>query len=306
MRLEQLAKLRAQIVWSLHDMWAFTGGCHYTNDLCEKYMERCGQCPVLASKSVTDLSRKVWKRKKKTYENIDNMTVVGLSNWLAYEAKRSSLLSKREIVTLSNPIDTGVFRPIDKHTARTLWKIPEGAPVVAFGAMNAASDKRKGYDLLIEALQRMGRSDIHVIVFGASEANSFIDEDIPFTVHYTGHLHDDVSLVTLYNAADVMVVPSRVEAFGQTASEAMSCGTPAVAFRYSGLVDIIDHKENGYLAEPYKTEDLAAGIEWMLKDIPRLEKLSRAAREKVVKEFDYSVVAPKYIELYENILNREK
>lgn len=125
--------------------------------------------------------------------------------------------------------------------------------------------------------------------------------DFGFKTHYLGHLHDDVSLVTLYSSVDVMIVPSLKEAFGQTASEAMACRTPVVAFGATGLLDIVDHKTNGYLAKPFDTDDLAYGIEWVL-NAPNYDELSYNAREKVLREFESVVVAEKYVELYKEVL----
>jgi glycosyltransferase involved in cell wall biosynthesis len=286
-------------------MWAFTGGCHYNNEGCRAFEQSCGRCPVLGSTKERDLSRRVWDRKRRFFDKVENLTVVGLSRWLAEEASTSALFAGRPVVNLPNPIDCSVYRPIDRTVARELWGISPDAKVVAFGAMRATSDTNKGYDLLVEALSHVSAPGLELLVFGASASTSGVGDDLPFRVHYTGRLHDDVSLVTLYNAADVMVVPSRIEAFGQTASEAMSCGTPTVAFDTSGLRDIVDHQSNGYLADAFDTQDLAAGIEWVLNCDGNGRGPREAAHDKVLREFDYPVVAPRYIDLYNSILNNE-
>jgi glycosyltransferase involved in cell wall biosynthesis len=103
---------------------------------------------------------------------------------------------------------------------------------------------------------------------------------------------------------DVMVVPSLQEAFGQTASESMACGTPVVAFGATGLLDIVDHKINGYLAKPFDTDDLKNGIEWVL-NTPNYDELCKNAREKVLREFDSKIVAKRHIELYEEVLENK-
>jgi len=300
--IRQLPKIERPLVWTLHDMWAFTGGCHYNDDACPRYMEKCGSCPVLGSRCEWDLSRHVWRQKRRAFSLIKSLTIICVSRWLSAEAERSSLFSGRNIFNIPNPIDTTIFRPIDRKMARSLWNIPLDTPVIAFGAPGITS-KRKGYDLLLTAIRSLKRTDVHVIIFGAEADSSFsTNSQVDLPVYYIGPLHDDISLVTLYNVADVMVVPSRVEAFGQTASEAMACGTPVVAFGYSGLIDIVEHRLNGYLAEPYQPDDLAAGIQWLLADSTRWKSLSNAARKKVVQEFDYAVVARRYVELYNNIL----
>lgn len=299
-RIEDIAKIKAPIVWSLHDMWAFTGGCHY-DEGCGRYVEQCGYCKVLGSQKENDLSGKIWKRKAKTLSKIENITIVGLSKWLQISAKKSSLLKNKNIVNLPNPIDTDKFKPLDKQKARELWNLPQEKKLVLFGAMNATNDPRKGFKELTDALQRLDKNlDIELVVFGSSKPQNA--PNFEFKTHYLGHLYDDVSLVTLYSAVDVMVVPSLQEAFGQTASESMACGTPVVAFGATGLLDIVDHKTNGYLAKPFESEDLKDGIEWVL-NAANYNELCKNAREKVLREFDSKIVAKKYIDLYREILN---
>jgi len=301
--IEDIAKINAPIVWSLHDMWAFTGGCHLvasTTQMCDKYIRNCGNCDFLGSKKTKDLSFKVLQRKKKAFMKISNMAIIGVSNWMAGCAKKSALFSDKKVVCLPNPLNTGVFKPMDKMQARILWNLPKDKKLVLFGAVLATSTPYKGYDLLVEALNEISSQNVEFVVFGSSEPKN--SPKLSHKIHYLGHLNDDVSLVSLYSASDVMVVPSRREAFGQTASEAMSCGTPVVAFEIGGLPDIIDRKTNGYLAQPFDTSDLAKGIDWVLNS-EHYDDLAKKAREKTVREFDYGVVAKKYIELYEEVAN---
>lgn len=300
-RIEELVRIKAPIVWTLHDNWAFTGGCHIMWD-CEKYKAACGACPRLGSNIEKDLSRKTFKRKRKAFSKIEDVTIVGLSNWLVGCAKESALLSNRNVVFLPNPMDTQAFFPIDKKVARGILNLPKEKKLILFGAMSSVSDINKGYKELSLALEKLKTPDAELIVFGASQSQK--SETFSQKAHYLGRLHDDISLRVLYSAADVMIVPSRQEAFGQTASESMACGTPVVAFGATGLLDIIDHKVNGYLAEAYNVEDIAKGVDWILQtdDYPIL---SMAARQKVIDYFDYKIVAPEYIKLYRTVLQKE-
>ena len=299
MRVEDIARIKAPIVWSLHDMWAFTGGCHY-NEECEGYKKSCGNCKVLGSSKESDLSRKIFKRKQKAFASKKDMTIVGLSNWLNECSKSSTLLKDKNHRNLPNPVNTNTFKPFDKEKARELWSFPKDKKLVLFGAMGATSDPRKGFKELSDAMEHLTSKDIEFVVFGSGKPQNA--PDFGFKTHYLGILHDDVSLITLYSAVDVMVVPSLQEAFGQTASESMSCGTPVVAFGATGLLDIVVHQKTGYLAKPFESKDLADGIEWIL-NTPYYYELCMNAREKVVREFDSKVVAGKYEELYEKILD---
>ena len=299
MRVEDIALIKAPIVWSLHDMWAFTGGCHYDEE-CEGHKDGCGNCKVLDSDKQNDLSAKLFKRKQKAFASKKDMTIVGLSKWLKECSESSTLLKNKKHINLPNPIDTDTFKPFDKEKSRELWCLPKDKKLVLFGAMGATSDPRKGFKELSDAMEHLTSKDIEFVVFGSGKPQNA--PDFGFKTHYLGILHDDVSLITLYSAVDVMVVPSLQEAFGQTASESMSCGTPVVAFGATGLLDIVVHQKTGYLAKPFESKDLADGIEWIL-NTPYYYELCMNAREKVVREFDSKVVAGKYEELYEKILD---
>ena len=300
LKIEDLAKIEKPVVWSLHDMWAFTGGCHYDEE-CGKYKEKCGNCKVLGSNKEKDLSHKVFKRKEKIYKNLD-LTVVGLSRWLNECSKESSLLKDKKHIHLPNPIDTDVFKPFDKDKARELWSLPRDKKLVLFGAMNATGDPRKGFKELSEALQLLKNENIEFVIFGSSRPQN--PPTFTFPTHYVGQLHDDISLVTLYSAVDVMVVPSLQENLSNAIMESLSCATPVVAFDIGGNGDMIEHKQTGYLAKPFKPQDVANGIEWIFGlDKKGYNYLCLNAREKVLRKFDSRVVAKKYVKLYKEVLN---
>jgi len=298
-KIEDLKKIKAPIVWSLHDMWAFTGGCHYDEE-CGAFENSCGNCKVLGSHKKNDLSQKVFKRKQKIYEQIANMTIVGLSRWLHECAKKSTLLGQKKHIMLPNPIDTKNFKPFERNQARELWNLPKDKKLILIGAMNATSDPRKGFTEFIHALQFLSDESVEIVVFGSLEPNEA--QDFGFKTHYLGSLYDDTSLVTLYSAVDVTVVPSLQENLSNIIMENLSCATPVVAFDIGGNSDMIEHKKTGYLAKPFSSADLASGIQWVLVN-PRYDTLCKNARDKVVMEFDNSIVAPKYIMLYKDILH---
>jgi len=298
--IKDLKKISVPIVWTFHDMWPFTGGCHYNNFDCKSYLEVCGNCPVLKSNKKHDLSYRTLKLKMKEFKK-SSFHIICPSSWLKGEVEKSALFSESAVMQIPNTIDTSLFKPVNKRGVRLLWNLPLNKQIVAFGAMDAISDFNKGYDLLKKALSIFSGKNIHLVVFGASN-NTSLTDDFDFPVYSSGILLDDISLIALYNAVDVMVVPSRIESFGQTASEAMSCGTPVVAFGTTGLSDIVDHKKNGYLARPYDPIDLAKGIEWVLKEVSESNYLSKNAREKVVSTFDYDVIVPKIKQMYSDII----
>ncbi len=298
LKIEDLPRIKKPIVWSLHDMWAFTGGCHYDED-CGRYKKNCAYCKVLASNKENDLSSRILKRKNKSFKR-DDLIVIGLSQWLSNAAKESYLFKNKTIINLPNPIDTNLFKPFEQKKARQLWNLPENKKLVLFGAMGATSDPRKGYQELIGSLQRLQNEEIEWVIFGNSEPKE--KPNFKFKSHYTGQLYDDVSLITLYNACDVMLVPSLQENLSNAIMESLACGTPVVGFNIGGNSDMIEHHKNGYLAKPFDSYDLAKGIEWVLGDEERHKQLCFAAREKVIEKFDSEKVAKQYIDLYQSLL----
>jgi len=301
LRIEELKQINKPIVWTLHDMWAFTGGCHYS-DGCDRFQQDCGNCQQLNRSSKNDLSRSILRRKKKEWNGLD-ITIVTPSRWLAECAKESSLFKNRRVEVIHNGLDLNLYKPIDKIFARKIWDWPIDKKLILFGAMSATSDHRKGFDLLYEGLKQLAAkwSDkAELVVFGSSEPENPPDFGLP--VHYLGRLHDDISLALLYAAADVMVTPSRQDNLPNTVVESLACGTPVVAFDIGGMPDMIESQINGYLANSFDTSDLAAGINWVLSDNSRHKELCIKAREKAVACFDIEKIARQYTELYREVL----
>ncbi|NEO98674.1 MAG: glycosyltransferase [Symploca sp. SIO2E9] len=301
-QIETLAKLNRPLVWTLHDMWSFTGGCHYSGD-CDRYTVSCGECPQLGSTRNWDLSRWVWQRKLKAWKNL-NLTVVTPSSWLAKSASSSSLFQARRVELIPNSIDTQKYKPIKGQVARELLNLPQDKQLVLFGSLKATSNKRKGFHLLQSALQDLSKSGwqhgLELVIFGASEPEN--PPDFGFKTHYLGTLSDDLSLALVYSAADVFVLPSIQENLANTVLEAIACGTPCVTFNIGGMSDMIEHQQNGYLAQPYKIEDLAQGIAWVLENQERHQKLSARARAKAEQEFTKEIQAHRYSSLFTEIL----
>lgn len=302
LQIETIAKLDRPLVWTLHDMWSFTGGCHY-NQSCDKYIASCGACPLLGSDREADLSRQVWQRKQKAWRDID-LTIVTPSRWLADCAGSSSLFGKRRIEVIPYGLDLDTYRPIDRQTARDLLKLPQDKQLILFLSLNATSDTRKGFHLLQPALQKLSQAGwqdkLELMVVGASEPEKA--SELGFKAHYLGILKDDLTLALAFSAADVFVAPSLQDNLPNTVLEAIACGTPAVAFKIGGMPDMIEHQLNGYLAQPYEIEDLVQGITWTLEDPTRTQTLSHQARQKAEREFALTIQARAYEALYQELL----
>lgn len=306
LQVEAITKFKKPLVWTLHDMWAFTGGCHYSQE-CNHYTRSCGACPQLQSRQNWDLSRWVWQRKTKAWKEL-NLTIVTPSLWLARCATSSSLFQDLRVEVIPNGLDTKKYKPIDRQIARELLNLPQDKQLVLFGAMFATSDPRKGFHVLQPALQKLSNSEwrdrIELIVFGSSQPSN--QSNLGFKSHYLGKLTDDTSLALVYAAVDVFVAPAIQDNLPNTVMESLACGTPCVAFKVGGMSDMIEHQQNGYLAQPFEVDDLAQGIAWVLEDKERFQKLCDRVRKKVEQEFTQELQAKRYLSLFKELINSAK
>ena len=319
MKLQDLPKNKP-IVWTLHDSWPFCGVCHYFVD-CEQYKTHCGDCPMLHSGKEKDLAYCIFEEKLRAYKDL-NLHIVTPSRWLGECAKQSALLGRFPVTVIPNCLATDVYRPLseqelNEHLSVAIQQNPElhsmtrtigekdVKPLILYGAMDAATNRLKGFANLLSALQILDKKsfEANLVVFGASETNLPMQFE-HISVHFIGYVSDTDFLVTLYNLADVMVVPSLTEVFGQTASEALSCATPVVCFKTTGIQEVVDHKICGYVAKLQDSTDLAQGIQWCIENNSE-NSLSIAARQKVMDNYTIERVGKQYAELYESILNTQ-
>lgn len=291
----QLEKIRAPIVWTLRDMWAFSGGCHYAGD-CVNYQAACGNCPQLVNHADYDPSAKTHAAKLRAWAKLP-LTVAPISNWLAECARSSSLLGDKRIEVIGNPIDPSFFKPLNRRIARQAFNLPQDRKLVLFGAIGGTSDGRKGFHYLADALGKLNNDDpVELVVFGSARKEAI---DVGLPAHQIGRLQDEVSLSMLYSACDVYVLPTTQEALGKTLMEALACGTPCVSFDGTGPKDLLAHQVDGYLARMKDSADLAAGIEWTLAQAWSREEL----RRRIVQRYGVEKISERYIQLYELLVN---
>ena len=297
-----LGRISAPVVWTLHDTWAFTGGCHYPGD-CRQYTINCAKCPCICSTIGQLFARWSTVEKKNGYSRIKPVVVTPSKNF-QYNVGQSIFTKDLKCRHIPNAIDCSVFFPLDKDMARQILGIPQDGHVVAFGAVRAASDPRKGYDLLRDAmsiLKRKSSDRINTLVFGASKT---IEENAAFETYCLGTLHDDISLRLAYSAADVFVCPSREENLPNTVMESLACGTPVAAFSVGGIPDMVEHGVNGCLATPHDPEELAQEIAFVLEDPERRARMGAEARKVVEERYAAPVIARQYMALYEEVLEQ--
>ncbi len=302
MRIETLPKINKPIVWTFHDMWPLAGGEHYVGESL-RYKEGYHPSNRPTSETGLDINRWIWERKRKSWSNLDNLVIATPSEWLKKCAEESVLFRNYHIEVLPNGIDHERFHPMDHAISRKILGLPTNKILILFGAGSATRDTRKGFHLLVDALNKLDYknlpTDCELIVFGASSSKI----TFPMKANFMGTLQDEISMALLYSAADVFVAPSVEDNLPNTVLESLSCGTPVVAFNIGGMPDMVLHKRNGYLASGFDTTELAEGLKWVVDDHQRWKHLSDAARSTVIESFTLQCSAERYLNIYKEMLN---
>jgi glycosyltransferase involved in cell wall biosynthesis len=299
--ISDISRIRKPLVWTLHDMWAFCGNEHYTNE--ERWREGYWSSNRSADEKALDLNRWTWNRKRRHWKT--SFQIVTPSHWLADCVKKSFLFKDWPVTVIPNAIDTNFWKPVNQTLARQILNLPLNVPIILFGAGGGTSNPRKGFDLLEKSLLCLGKSidNLELVVFGQSKSTKL--PDFGFPVHFVGKLHDELSLKIVYSAADLMAIPSRQDNLPNTGLEAQSCGIPIVCFNTGGLEDIVDHRQSGYLAKPFDIDEFAKGIVWILEEPERLQRLKIHSRNNAVHRWAYPIVGRAYSQLYQSILYDE-
>lgn len=302
--LQALSELKKPLVWTFHDMWAFTGGCHYSSG-CIRYEANCGICPYLKRSSDNDSSRKIWNKKSELYRKL-NLTIVTPSEWLKNCAKKSSLLKDQQVEVIPYAIDTELYKPRPKTEARASFSLPQDKILILFGTMNTG-EIRKGYHFLIKALLKLHsdfpelKDKIEIIVVGSAPSEQ--EQVLPYKIHFTGRLYSEDKLVNSYNAADFFIAPSIEDNYPNTVMESLACGVPVLAYNIGGMPDMILHEQNGFLVNEVSSDALSDGIKWMIDNCGS-ELLSINSRNKILADNAPADIGEKYLELYNRILRK--
>ena len=264
-----ILKLGKPVIWVLHDMWAMTGGCHYSFD-CNKYvLGNCKLCPELERKFGKQVASYFYRKKIRAYGQAENLIIVTPSKWLGECAQRSKILGNHSINVIPNVLDRTIFRKVDKNSARQLLGIDTKAKLVLFVAESGSNNPYKGWAYLQKALEKIVSQEvdsvIQALILGCDNDET-ITASASYKIHFAGRLFDEYSLSLVYNAADLFVTPSLADNLPNTVLESLSCGTPVVAFDVGGISDLIQHKKNGYLASYKDADDLAIGMNYVLSN----------------------------------------
>ncbi len=287
------------VVWTMHDIWPATAICHYARS-CEAFHTECKNCPLLPGP--IDLANKVWKCKQRMLEG-RRVTYVACSKWLSEEASKSALLKGQVVTNIPNAIDTHVFRPQDKQKAREVLGLPTDKRIILFVSQRV-TDPRKGMSYFVDAVRKMAdqypemKENTMVAILGGHAED--VAAQLALPVHALGYVSKPQRIVEVYNSADVFVLPSLEDNLPNTLMEAMACGVPCVGFQVGGIPEMIDHQQNGYVADYRSSEDLARGIWWTLYEADH-EAVRKACLQKVAHNYSQQSVANRYLEVYESL-----
>ena len=290
-----LADLRVPQVWTAHDSWLFTGGCHY-HVTCERFTAACGACPALGSTRDDDLSRHVWERKRRAYAQI-RPTVVSPSTWMAERVRASSLAGGFPGIVIKNPIDRTVFTPADRAAARQRWNLPRDRRLVLFSALYNGS-RNKGLHLLLPAMEQVSAAEPGIELVTVGHPAEDVDHPRGVIVHRRPLVADDREMASLLAAVEVVAVPSLSENLPFAVLEAQACGVVPVAFAIGGIPDLITHRQTGWLARPYEIGDLAAGLCWAASAEAPTAAILTAAADRA----ETGRVARQHIDLYTSLM----
>jgi glycosyltransferase involved in cell wall biosynthesis len=290
------------VVWTLHDMNAFTGGCHY-NDTCFKFREHCSRCPQLGSRFNRDIAYQSFERKREIFENFpsNQLHLVALSNWMKQELSTSPLLNKFPVTIIPNSLDISVYSQRDRTELRKIFGISEEKFVLLCTAQ-LNSNFRKGYHLLSEALQYLASYQeiterIIIMTIGHKPLlfpNSFEQINLGFIKH-------EGLMSAIYNIADLFMLPSLQDNLPNTMLEAMACGTPVIGFKVGGIPDAVLHKETGYIVDKISSESLASAIDEIVQTPKWILGIRDKCRKHVENNYGPEIQANRYASLYQQL-----
>jgi len=293
------------VVITMHDMWYFTGICHYAGD-CTRYETSCYKCPQLTKGGWgTDWAAKVFEQKRQMLKDV-KVSFVGCSQWITNLARKSSLTQGQFVINIPNTINTHVFHPTDMIEVRKKWNLPEDKLLILFGSQRI-TDERKGFRHLAEACNILKKTapelaeKLGIVVLGSQSDE--VESLIPFDVYPINYLSDESEVMEMYNAVNLFVTPSLQDNLPNTIVEAMACGTPCVGFNVGGIPEMIDHKQNGYVAAYKDAQDFAKGIQWCL-DKTNYETLCENAHKKALNTYSEDRIARRYTDVYEMLLEQ--
>lgn len=298
--IEQIGRITKPIVWSMYDMWPFTGTEHYGIDTPDaRWRDGYNRDNRPQGETGWDIDRHAWNRKER---NWSPMQMVPASTWLADAVAASALMRSWPVKRIPHVVNDSIFAPMPPSTARLRLGLDPAVPYVVFLASAGIADSRKGFDLLASALPALREAVPAVELLVVGPADPLRSDVAGVPVSWLGSVSGNVALRDAYCSGAVVAVPSREDNMPLTAMEAQTCGRPVVAFDIGGLPDILSHQETGHIAPPFDTDDFARGLIAAVEDSLGGDAWGRQARERALALWSPSAVVPQYLDLYNAVV----
>ncbi|MGI9509796.1 MAG: glycosyltransferase [Geminicoccaceae bacterium] len=289
--LQKLAE-RTPLLWTLHDMLPFTGGCHYDHG-CGRWLEGCGACPQLGSIKVLDVSAETWRRKRDALASIPThrLRFVTPSRWLRDQVQKSPLLRRFSVTVIPNAIDLERYRPRNRRATRAELGLPADRKLLLFVAADLSS-MRKGGQFLQRAMACLSdAADVDLVAVGDGR----VPIDHP-RVHRLGAVDDEERLAKIFSAVDLFILPSLQDNLPNTMVEALASATPVVAFDAGGIPDFVRPNETGALVPVEDGKALGEAAKALLAAPGELDELGRNGRLLVERECNARIAADRYVQ----------
>lgn len=300
--IKKLAESGKPVIWVMHDMWPYTGGCHHGYG-CERYEEGCGKCPFLKSTDENDRSRKNFLQKQEALKG-SGFAIVSPSIWNKECSEKSGIMAGLQKHVIRNPIDTKIYNPQgDPYLIRKKLGLPMHKKLILFGAMVQSVHKWEGMQMVAEAVALLPadiKKDCELLLFGNAPGMDLSVFDIP--ARSLGHIDGEKEIADIYRAADVFISPSVADNYPNTLLESICCGTPCVCFDIGGMGDLVKTGVTGYLAAPKDTGDLSKGL-FAVFDSDLKEKLKSPEHNKNLSDNSYDIIGRQYVKLCEELMD---
>lgn len=298
-----VSKITKPVVWTLHDIWPITGGCHYSGD-CDKYTSTCGSCPQLASLRETDLSTSLQSIKIKSFKRISQ--IIAPSHWMKNRVNASSIFRDTKVNVIPYGIDTDLYKPsIDDLASRKKFNLPEDKILILYPGYPDISNKRKGFSYVVDALSEVEakhKHSVELVVLGRNESSN--DIGLKMKINYIERLNDDRLLSEIYSLSDFSICPSMEDNLPNTVLESLSCGTPVIGFEVGGIPDMIHHNYNGFLVARGNSFSFGTFMNLLIESPELRKNFSHNSRLTILNKFNMMDTSKMYLDLYENIVIR--
>jgi glycosyltransferase involved in cell wall biosynthesis len=283
------------MIWTMHDMHAFTGGCHYSHH-CMGFEIECKNCPMLVHSSIPQLAHHFWKSKKTAlYIHQPKLRIVAPSQWMVDLASKSSLFSEFTGTRIFNSLDTSVFKPLPQEMCVSVLGLPKNKKIM-LAVSQSLKDRRKGFSILIEALKRVPDPENWVLC----TVGKLHDETSVIGVEHIhlGSIHDERLMAIIYNSASMFVHPATEDNLPNVVVEALCCGLPVAGFQIGGMPEMIIQNQNGNLTSTISPEGLLFAI---LEALP-MQALKMQIAEAAHQTFSGTEQANQFLQVVKQVV----